>query len=324
MPASGSDSEDLRAAVARAVAEDADALIAGAREDARERVRAALSETFAEAMLQAVRERLLGSGPPRQPLPSSGEQAWYVYGVVRAGPDTSDRLVEGTELLAVGPVAALTALVPLDEYGEDRLRENFGDMAWVEARAREHEAVLDAAGARTTVIPMRMCTVYRTEAGVREMLAREAESLSRALEHLDGKSEWGIKVFADLRSAPPEADPADAPGAASGLEYMARRRAERDSHAVALERLDGATAEIHERLGAVACEALAVPLQRPEVSGHDGDMVLNAVYLVRDDGAERFHHEVEVLRSEFDYLELEETGPWPAYNFIPDAIGAGI
>ena len=68
-----------------------------------------------------------------------------------------------------------------------------------------------------------------------------------------------------------------------------------------------------------------LPLQRPEVSGRDGDMVLNGVYLVADEDHERFHAELEVLEAEFGSLgvELELTGPWPAYNFVSGAIGAG-
>ncbi len=329
MPArSGNGPEDLRAAVQRAAAEDADDLIAAARDDARERVRAALSEIFAESMLEAVRERLLGSAPARPHPPAGGQDAWYVYGVVRSRPDADEALGGVTDVLEAGDVAALTARVPLEEYGEDRLRENLGDMAWVEARARDHEAVLDAARARTTVIPMRMCTVYRNEGGVREMLEREGEALARALDQMEGKSEWGVKVFADPRSLPAEPTRAggsdDPPASAPGLDYMTRRRDERDNRAVALEALDGASAEIHERLSAVAAESLTVPPQRPEVSGHDGDMVLNGVYLVRDATAEHFHREVEELRSEFAHLgiELEPTGPWPPYNFVPDAIGA--
>jgi hypothetical protein len=53
-------------------------------------------------------------------------------------------------------------------------------------------------------------------------------------------------------------------------------------------------------------------------------MVLNGVYLIPDDAQKRFHAEVHVLEAEFAPLgvELELTGPWPAYNFVPGTIGA--
>jgi hypothetical protein len=54
-------------------------------------------------------------------------------------------------------------------------------------------------------------------------------------------------------------------------------------------------------------------------------MVLNGVYLVPDDDLERFHAELPVVEAEFGSLgvELELTGPWPAYNFVSGTIGAG-
>jgi hypothetical protein len=53
-------------------------------------------------------------------------------------------------------------------------------------------------------------------------------------------------------------------------------------------------------------------------------MILNGVYLVPDDATGRFHEEVRVLRTELgpQEIELEPTGPWPAYNFVPGTIGA--
>jgi hypothetical protein len=215
--------------------------------------------------------------------------------------------------------------VPLEEFDEERLREHLADMAWVEATARAHEAVLERVGEQVTVIPMRMCTVYRTQGGVREMLSREAGPLAEALDHLDGKAEWGVKVFTELaraggRNQHVDAGAGDSPGAA----YMERKRTERELRERAVELAEEAVALIHERLSALASDAQAIPLQRREVSGHSGDMILNGVYLVADEAAAAFHEEVDGLRSEFEPqgIVLEPTGPWPAYNFVPATIGA--
>jgi hypothetical protein len=199
-------------------------------------------------------------------------------------------------------------------------------MAWVEATARAHEAVLHAVRDQTTVIPMRMCTVYRTESGIREMLAREADPLRDALDRLDGKAEWGVKVFTSGAAADADADASDpasshdSPGAA----YMERRRTDRERRQRALQVAQDAADLIHERLGAVASDAQVIPLQRPEVTGHSGEMILNGVYLVPDDATEAFHEEVRALASELEPhgVELYPTGPWPAYNFVPGTIGA--
>ena len=64
--------------------------------------------------------------------------------------------------------------------------------------------------------------------------------------------------------------------------------------------------------------------QRPAASGHPGEMILNGVYLVEADALEAFRTEVAELSEAFapSGIELEMTGPWPAYNFVPGTIGA--
>lgn len=269
-----------------------------------------------------------GRGTRSQGRRAERAQAWYVYGVVTSEAELSGPL-QGVDPasevtpLTEGPLAAVACQVPLEEFGEERLREHLGDMSWVEATARAHEQVLDRVREQTTVVPMRMCTVYRTEGGVREMLSREAAPLREALEHLDGKAEWGVKVFLD----PAGGGPGDAdagPGESSGTAYMQRKQTERSERQRALELIEQTTSDIHERLSKVARDALVVPPQRPEVSGHGGDMILNGVYLVADDDRDSFDAEVRALQAEFgpQGIELVPTGPWPAYNFVPGTIGA--
>jgi hypothetical protein len=196
-------------------------------------------------------------------------------------------------------------------------------MAWVEATARAHEGVLEQTREQVTVVPMRMCTVYRAEAGVREMLRREAVALTEALTHLDGKTEMGVKVFADRTQVKSQAEP-EIEGPDAGTAYMQRRRRERDRAEEDAERLARAAEEVHERLVAVVAEARLTPVQRPEATGRAGEMILNGVYLVEDDSLDHFAREVSELQDTFgpSGLRLELTGPWPAYNFVPDAIGA--
>jgi hypothetical protein len=260
----------------------------------------------------------------------SGETAWYVYGVVRSHTELDEALrgvdpAQPVILLSEGALAAVASQVPLEEFDEARLREHLADMAWVEATARAHQAVLEDVRAQTTVIPMRMCTVYRTEGGAREMLTRESVPLQHALEHLDGKAEWGVKVFSDFARAGGKTRRVDAgAGDATGTGYMERIRGERELRDRAAEVAEEAAAHIHDRLSTVAWEAQTIPLQRPEVTGRSDDMILNGVYLVANDAAPGFHEEVEALRSELEIhgIDLALTGPWPPYNFVPGTIGA--
>jgi hypothetical protein len=173
---------------------------------------------------------------------------------------------------------------------------------------------------------MRLCTVYRDAAGLRAMLTREREALLEALARLAGKSEWGVKVFvADAGTAsPPDVGSEVDEAPASGTDYMRRRGLARDSRQAADELRYAASVVIHDRLASTVADALTCPPQRPEASAHAGEMLLNGVYLVDDGHRDTFLELVCTLQAEYEPagLELEPTGPWPAYNFVPGTIGA--
>lgn len=274
---------------------------------------------------------------PRQAEPHEEEQgeACYVYGVIsgsgQAPAPESEGVAAGNPPYAIqhGALAAVASRVPLPEFGEERLRENLNDVDWLERTARAHESVLEAALAATTVVPLRLCTIYRSEEQVREMLDREGEVFEEALARLEGRAEWGVKLIAEpgaLERAAGTGEPgADATGETSpGAAYMheKRRRAEAQEQA---ELTGEAWADlVHGRAAALATEALLNPIQNPEVSGHTGDMLLNGVYLVDNDVRDEFAKQIADLGAEFAELgvSVELTGPWPAYNFIKGSIEA--
>lgn len=271
---------------------------------------------------------------PHPHRPPTDEQAWYVYGVVAAEAVSELPAIEGVEpgsrvvSVTEAGLRALTSRVPASEFQEERLRERLNELEWVERTARGHQRVLDSLLPSATVIPLRMCTVLRSEDRVREMLRRERPLLEQALLELDGCLEWGVKVFAVPEPARPTpevaADPADAD---RGTLYMTRRRVERDRREAAEQRAIEAAEELHLRLAATAGDSRRLPLQPHEATGHAGAMVLNGVYLIPRDATRDFHDLVERERERWGgtggrvALELALTGPWPAYNFLPGMLG---
>src|SRR3954469_17303115 len=240
----------LRAAIEAVAGEDAADLVAEARAEARAKVRSILADAMADAMLERAGTALAPPAPaPRrtESRPATAELGWYVFGVVRAG---AVEAPEETQLIREGDLAAVARRVGLDEYGEEALRENLNDIAWLEEAARRHEAVLDELLRATTVIPLRLCTIYRGEDAVRAMLAGEHDELGEALERLAGRAEWGVKAF---YAAPETPD-----GEADGADYLLRKR----DAGRATEEARAAVSAAHARLSALAEEALANPLQR--------------------------------------------------------------
>ena len=339
--------EALRAALDEAGEELAGDVVAQARREAIDRATSILADEMTRSVLDNARSHLSGATPKARPSgatpktrrprdrEASGEPAYYVYGVAWAAegiaPQEVDGVAEGNPPFALehGRLAAIASLVPLEEFDEEALHENLNDVAWLERTARAHEAVLDSALASATLVPMRLCTIYRGEEQVREMLDREGPVFEDALGRLEGKTEWSVKLIAQpgalSRASSAGRGPADQEaGLSRGAAYMRGKRDQAQAREEAAQLADEWADRVHQRVAAIAAEALLNPLQNPEVSGHTGEMLLNGVYLVDDADEEAFREEVTALSAELGDLgaSVELSGPWPPYNFVKGSIEA--
>jgi hypothetical protein len=217
--------------------------------------------------------------------------------------------------------------VPMSEFGRDALTRNLNDLEWLEQVARRHEAVLEEALGAATIVPLRLCTIYKDAEGVRRMLEEERPQLEAALERLEGREEWGVKLLADsgallaaARTRSAEADELERrlEGSTEGEAYMLRRRLERRLREEA-DALGAELAEdVHARLQDWADAAVLNAPQNRELSGHEGEMLLNGAYLVAGTKVERLRELVQQLAERHRDLgvRIELTGPWPPYNFV--------
>jgi hypothetical protein len=318
--------------LARWAAERAPELLARAEEQAV----AALRGALLEAALGAKPEKPPAPPPKRRgQAPETGEGLW-AYCVMSAEDGMPDDVagVSGGRLMRVesGDLAALVSRVPLAEFGEEPLRANLNDIAWLERVAREHERVLEGTLGASTIVPLRLCTIYEGESGVRRMLDEERYSLAQALELLDGHEEWGVKLLVDSDKLEEEARARS--GVAGGAEdepadggaYILRRRIERQVRETADALAAEVAGDVHARLEDQAAAAVTLPAQNRDLSHHEGDMLLNAAYLVPRDRVEEMRQLVGALEDLHRSLgaRLELTGPWPAYNFVPRGGAASL
>ena len=241
----------------------------------------------------------------------------WVYGIVDGGAPDPDPALEGVDgapvqAIRAAGLAALAGTVPLDRFGAEVLKTSLEDLQQLEALARAHQHVLDRARERGGVVPFRLCTIYDGPDHVREMLERERESLAATLERVRGAAEWGVKAY---QVAAPARAPASAP---SGTAWLERKREDRAAAEAAREATEQRAATIHARLGEhAAASALSRPHDR-RLSGHEGEMVLNAAYLVASAQADEFGAVVDALARDHEAagLRLELTGPWAPYHFV--------
>jgi hypothetical protein len=295
-------------------------LVEQAREAGRAEALRLLTAEWRDAYLAAARR------PARPARPAEEGSGWWVYGVL--GGDDTEALPETVagvvgapvEVVRAGGLAALVSEVPLEQFGDEALRANLEDLRWLEAVARAHEAVLETAMGAGTVVPVRLCTIYRSRERVTGFLAEQSEGMRASLETLRGRSEWGVKLFA--RNA--GGDPAAGAEPPEGGAYLARRRQERDARDQARRAGEEAARRVHERVQRVAVASRINSPQAPEAHGREARMLLNAAYLVADERHDALGEAIEELVAELEpeNLDVELTGPWPPYNFLTAAAEA--
>lgn len=241
--------------------------------------------------------------------------ATYLYAITRPVPADALGEVRGmsggaVRVLRDGELACLVSTVALDEFGEQTLPAHLENLAWLEQAARAHDAVVQAAARVVTTAPLRMATICRDDESALARLRELGDRAEGVLRRLDGRIEWGVKMFAATTSP----DPSDAP-ASSGTDYLRRRRdqARRTQEASlrAAERAESAFAT----LSGLAVAARRHRPQDPQLSGTDEQMLLNAAFLVDDERAEKFRSDAQRLAQTSAPARLVLTGPWPPYSF---------
>ncbi|MEU9734244.1 GvpL/GvpF family gas vesicle protein [Streptomyces sp. NPDC048002] len=258
------------------------------------------------------------------------DEVSYAYAVVRTGPGLTSALegVEGVAGAAVrlvvddrspGSPAATVSSVPAEDFRESALRRRLEDLDWLESVARAHHTVIEVLSRHTTVLPLRLATVYLDDRRVEAMLRQEADDLSAALARLAGHLEWGVKIYVEPQrdaegdGAPTAAGTAD--GLSPGRAYLRARRAQRHSREE-LYRAARQAAERVEAIGAVMAAGHARHrAQQGQLAVGTGENVVNDAYLLPNGTAAEFRARVLEAVEGLPGVRIDVTGPWAPYSF---------
>jgi hypothetical protein len=255
--------------------------------------------------------------------------ALYVYGIVPA--DTPVELFKGVngvdassrvELVREGELAAITTAVPLSEFGEAAIDSNLHDPRWLEEKVRAHDRVLGAGVGSATILPFRFGAIYRGEQQVHNLL-RERPDFAETLARLRGTLELGVKAFLDagtLRARLASGRGLDEEKPESGRGYMQRRQLERELDGEVQRLVADCVEDTYGRLMTAALDGRLNPLPQAELTSDDGELALNAAYLVRADESDAFRRRVAELEESYaGTIRFRISGPWPPYNFAEES-----
>jgi hypothetical protein len=249
--------------------------------------------------------------------------ATYVYCIVHAfaAPNRAraPRGLPGATRPAVLPAGRSLWLViaeaPLERYGPEPLETSLRDMGWVADVAVAHEAVVEhfSRQPKTTVIPMKLFTMFSTRERAVEATRSRRRDLDPVLKRIAGCEEWGVRITA---AVPPRTGgkPA-ARRPPSGVAFLEAKKQARDVAREAVQAAATLADGAFQTLAAVARDAR----RRDDVpDGAAAPPLLDAAFLVPAGRRVRFRSAARRLAagSAQAGAVLTLTGPWPAYNFV--------
>lgn len=240
---------------------------------------------------------------------------------------------ERARVVRAGGFDAVVVEAPRGMFEGAEAERRLRDVDWLAPRAARHAAIvqaaMDRAGGRG-VMPVGFGSVFSGERALGEALGRGAGEIRAFLGSAAGCAEWSVRLTGD-RGRMIEAGVvalAGAGGVSGGAGYLMRRKLEERAQGWVrervveavdglIDRLEGTFRDVVER--AVAAEAEAAG--GPWVAGH-------LAFLIGEGEARAFDGAIESagawLESGFG-LDVELTGPWPAFSFCPRlGVEAGV
>jgi hypothetical protein len=221
-------------------------------------------------------------------------------------------------LAAGGALWLVAADAPVARYGAVPIERGLRDLEWVSRCAVAHEAVVEHVGRSGPVVPMKLFTLFSSDARAVGHIRPRRRRLERVLARVAGCQEWGVRVSLDPARAAALARPASR-GATSrlhaGTRFLLRKRDEQAAHRRLAARARADVQRAFRELTRLARDAR----RRPPLPV-DGQPValLDAAYLVPATRVTRFRTAVGQIARRLGSrgCAVTLTGPWPPYNFV--------
>jgi len=203
---------------------------------------------------------------------------------------------------------------PLARYGEAAIKRGLAHLEWVSRVAVAHEAVVEAFVRAPAVLPMKLLTIFRSDARALAHIRKGRPRIEAVLTRVRDRHEWGVRVLHRREAVPPRA--AGAARRTTGTGYLERRKAARDQAAGQGVRGRAAVDALYDQLARVSSAAARRSTGGLPESG--GSLMLDAAFLVRRSGSHRFRDEVRRRTRTLAVrgYDVRLSGPWPPYSFL--------
>jgi hypothetical protein len=184
-----------------------------------------------------------------------------------------------------------------------------------------HQRVVDESRLHGTTLPVRFGIMFKSDEGVKKMLAKSYTELKSKATKLKGRDEFGLKIImdqSDLKKFTPISQ--DNPeikkikkeisSSGKGTAYFLKMKMDEAIRNETFKKMDQLSGQIHRELTKAAEESCLLKSDFDQI-------VLNAAYLINRDNTTKFHQKLDSLKKKYESggLMFHLSGPWAPYSF---------
>ncbi|MEK7332365.1 MAG: GvpL/GvpF family gas vesicle protein [Nitrospirota bacterium] len=252
----------------------------------------------------------------------------YLYCVTEKIPE--GKVISGTgedvHFIFNKGIYAAVSKVEEHEFSEENLKINLNNMEWLESRVRKHEKVIEEVMEQSAVIPFKFATIFKADESLQAMLDSNRDAFKNILKQIEGKEEWGVKIYCDMEkfknAAIKENEQIqhmekEIASSTSGRAYLLAKKKEKLADDIVNIKIVSYAQGFIEVLKEHSIEVRINRLLPKEVTERKDEMLLNTALLIEKSNLRNFINNMNYLKEKYNRkgLDFNCTGPWPPYNF---------
>jgi hypothetical protein len=255
----------------------------------------------------------------------------YCYGIIAE----NNKLIfdkisfQGNKLYTIPfkDILAIVSNVSEEQFSQQEIDKNVKDLQWLTKNAPLHEEIITEIMQKTTILPMKFCTIFNDEEHLKQMLEDRYGDVKYFLHHVDGKVEMSLKIYTNLSKLKEQVRKEsldiqklerEASFKSPGQAYFVRQKID-----VLLKNKVRQQLLIEKQKVMGKVKELAIEIKKNDILArkHTGkdvsqEMVLNLALLVEKDYLNNLNKLINELKEALPSYELELSGPFAAYNFV--------
>lgn len=252
----------------------------------------------------------------------------YLYCITNRTPKLKEveNLVSRLYFIYYYGIYAVVGKVSEDEFNEENLKRRLTDLEWVKTKTGIHEKVIEGIMKNACVLPFKFAVLFNTEDNLKAMLEEHIREFKDGLKYLEGKEEWGVKIYCEterlesfLIKNDDEALKIDREinSSSPGKAFLLKKKKDELLIILINKKINEYGQTSFDKLREQSIRTRINKLLPKEVTERKDDMILNSAFLIEKNKVNDFMGILDMLRVQYEdgRVFFDCTGPWPAYNF---------